>query len=105
MTCETSPGTALACVPSAIPLLPLALAALGLGGAWVGGLKTFVPYKPIFVIIASGLLACGFYVVYWRRNTACLPGGSARVGLWVATILGASSVLFDYLEPYLFGSQ
>ncbi|HWM68263.1 MAG TPA: mercuric transporter MerT family protein [Steroidobacteraceae bacterium] len=93
-------------------LLPLALAALGLGGAWVGGLKTFVPYKPIFVIIASGLLVYGFYVVYWRRNTACvgeactscLPGRSARVGLWVATILGASSVLFDYLEPYLFGS-
>jgi mercuric ion transport protein len=94
-------------------LLPLVLAALGVGGAWVGGLKSFVPYKPIFVIVAAGLLAYGFYVVSWRRNKACVagaactscrPGRAARVGLWVATILAASSVLFDYLEPYLFGS-
>jgi mercuric ion transport protein len=93
-------------------LVPLALAALGVGGAWVGGLQSFVPYKPIFVIVAAGLLAYGFYVVYWRRNMACVagaactscrPGRSARVGLWVATILATGSVLFDYLEPYLFG--
>jgi mercuric ion transport protein len=94
-------------------LLPLVLATLGVGGAWVSGLKSFVPYKPIFVFVAALLLAYGFYAVYWRRNKTCVadaaciscrPGRSAQIGLWVATILAASSVLFDYLEPYLFGS-
>jgi mercuric ion transport protein len=94
-------------------LLSLVLAALGAGGAWVGSLKSFVPYKWIFVIVAVTLLAYGFYAVYWRRNktcaadaacTSCRPSRSARIGLWVATILAASSLLFDYLEPYLFGS-
>jgi mercuric ion transport protein len=94
-------------------LLPLALAVLGVGGAWVGGHKSFIPYKPVFVIVAARLLAYGFYVAYWRRNkacaagaasTSCRPSRSARVGLWVATILAATSVLFDYLEPCLFGS-
>lgn len=91
-------------------LLPFTLAALGVGGVWIGALDALAPYKPIFVGVAGALLAYGFYAVYWKRRkacaagascTTCRPGRSVRAGLWVATVLAASSVLFDYLEPYL----
>lgn len=93
-------------------LLPFTLAALGVGGAWLGGFVALARYKPIFVTIAVALLAYGFYAVYWKPRkacaagaacTTCRPGRSVRVGLWGATVLAASSVLFDYLEPYLLG--
>lgn len=111
----TTAGSVLAAlgVCASCCLLPFTLAALGAGGAWLGGLEAIAPYKPIFVTIAMVLLAYGFYAVYWKPRhactagpscTTCRPGRSVQIGLWVATVLVASSVVFDYLELHLLGA-
>jgi mercuric ion transport protein len=90
-------------------LLPFISVSLGLGGAWVGSLEAFVPYKPVFIMFAAVLLSYGFYAVYRPTPSCaagpacktCRPGKPMRLMLWAATILAAGSILFDYLEPFL----
>ena len=41
---------------------PLLLVTLGVGGAWIGTLTRFEPYRPIFV----ALTVLFFGVAYWR---------------------------------------
>lgn len=91
-------------------LLPFALAALGMGGAWVGQLRVLVPYKPILVATSMVLLGCGFYAMYWnprsmgRGQTGCVscpPSRAVQIVLWVAVALTVVSIAFDYLEPYV----
>ena len=48
---------------SACCTVPLLLVSLGVGGAWVGSLTAFEPYRPLFVALAVGAL--GF--VAWRE--------------------------------------
>lgn len=90
-------------------LLPFALASVGIGGAVIGGLESLAPYKWFFVAVAAGLLGFGFYTVYRKPSVSCsgaaceadAPSRGVRVLLWIAAIAAASSVAFDYLEPYL----
>ena len=48
---------------SACCTVPLLLVSLGVGGAWVGSLTAFEPYRPLFIAVAMGAL--GF--VAWRE--------------------------------------
>ena len=90
-------------------LLPFALALFGIGGAWASGLHFLARYKPLFVLMAVCLLGYGFYAVYWKPKRACKtdgcetcrPSRTARLSLWIATVLAIASRAFDYLEPYL----
>jgi mercuric ion transport protein len=81
--------------------LPLAFAALGLGGAWLSGLSVLAPYQPILLAATLALLGAGSLIVY-RRPAACAPGagcagsGSARpakITLWTAAALALVGVL------------
>lgn len=81
---------------------PLLFVTLGIGA---GLASQFEPLRPVFTVVALGLLAVGFYVVYGRRpaataddivDPACAPGGSCvmprdrardKILLWTATIL------------------
>src|SRR5215831_11950678 len=83
-------GAASCCV------LPFALFALGISGAWIGNLTALEPYQPIFAAIAIACLGSGFYLVYRRPKTACAEGSYcaspssnrvAKIGLWAATVL------------------
>ena len=65
---------------SACCTVPLLLVSLGVGGAWVGSLTAFEPYRPLFVALAVGAL--GF--VAWRE--------------WRAAWLAASGVDCDCEE-------
>ncbi|TDW25242.1 MerT mercuric transport protein [Rhizobium azibense] len=42
-------------------VVPLALLALGISGAWIGNLTAFAPYQPLFVTAAIGCLAVRFF--------------------------------------------
>jgi mercuric ion transport protein len=83
-------GAASCCV------LPFALFALGISGAWIGNLTALEPYQPIFAAIAVACLGSGFYLVYRRPKAACAAGSycaspssnrAAKIGLWAAAVL------------------
>jgi len=95
-------------------VLPLALAAFGVGGAWASGLRALAPYQPVFIALALGAIGYGFYRAYWvdarpcAEGEACarpLPGKFVRSGLWLASAILAVVVTFPYwlalVEPYL----
>ncbi|MEP0546362.1 MAG: mercuric transporter MerT family protein [Rhodothermales bacterium] len=65
---------------SACCTIPLLLVSLGVGGAWVGSLAAFEPYRPLFVAVA--VLALGY--VGWRE--------------WRAARLAASDIDCDCEE-------
>lgn len=84
-------GAAACCV------LPLGLAALGLGGAWFGMLALFFgPYR--VPLIAAGLVCLGLALgrLYWprpRRGCARPAGPALKAGLCLAAALLAAAAL------------
>ena len=64
---------------SACCTVPLLLVSLGVGGAWVGSLTAFEPYRPLFVALAVGALG----YVAWRewRAARLTASGSDAVGV------------------------
>lgn len=94
---------------SACCVIPFALFALGISGAWIGNLTALAPYKPIFITATLGFLALGFYLVYRRPKAAVCADGSfcarpashriAKTGLWIATVLVLLAMTFSYWFP------
>lgn len=88
-------------------VLPLALAALGVGA---GGLAAFVPFHWPMTIAAAVAIAVG-WVLYLRRRRACtrdasctlaLPTRATLFMLFIATVFVALSALWpSYLETPL----
>lgn len=95
-------------------LVPLLLFGLGATGAWIGNLTALAPYQPLFVTIALGFLATGFYLVYRKPKVAeCAPDAdcasplSERVvkyALWSAAVLVIAAMSFPYVAPMLLES-
>jgi mercuric ion transport protein len=92
--------------------LPFALLSVGVAGAWVSTLDALAPYKWVFITLTAALLGYGFYAVYFRPKPRCaagtecqtrVSGRSARVGLWIATILALGGLVFEHFEPMLTG--
>ncbi|TAJ33930.1 mercuric transporter MerT family protein [Bosea sp. (in: a-proteobacteria)] len=95
-------GTGACCV------LPFALFALGIGGAWISNLTALYPYQPIFAAVTFGFLGYGFYLVYLKPKVACAEGPNcakpssgraAKIGLWTATVLVFVALGFPKLAP------
>lgn len=63
-------GLLAAIAASACCVLPLALGAVGLGGAWISSLAVVAPYRTPIRILAIVLLSLGFWLVYARRTPA-----------------------------------
>lgn len=87
---------------------PFVLVMLGISGAWIGNLRAFEPYRPMFILITLGLLAAGFYNVYRKPTEVCEPGTlcavpqtkkMGKIVLWSATVF----VVFLLILPYLIG--
>ena len=87
-------------------VLPLALAAVGIGA---GGLAAFVPFRWPLTIAAIVVVAAG-WVLYLRKRRACSadadcaitpPGSTTFVMLWVATVMVAISALWGFIEQPL----
>jgi mercuric ion transport protein len=99
-------------VCAACCLLPFVLLSIGVAGAWVSTLDALARYKWLFIVATTVLLGCGFYAAYWQPKRSCAAGASCevcgssrsvRVGLWAATILAISGVVFERLEPLFLG--
>lgn len=87
---------------------PFVLVMLGASGAWIGNLRVFEPYRPIFILFAMGFLGAGFYNVYKKPKEDCKSGSLCavprtkrvwKVMLWIATTL----VVILLILPYLIG--
>jgi mercuric ion transport protein len=95
-------------VCAACCLLPFALLSVGVAGVWVSRLDALAPYKWSLIVLTAALLGYGFYAAYLRPKRSCAAGSacqvcgsgrSVRAGLWFATILAISGIVFEYLEP------
>lgn len=90
-------------------ILPLALFSLGISGAWIGNLTALAPYKPYFAAATLALIGYGYYLVYAKPKAQCADGACARPlpnrlvksSLWIATVLVAAALAFDYAAPLL----
>jgi mercuric ion transport protein len=76
--------------------LPLALAWLGLAGAWVANLGIFVAYRPYITAAAVALIGIGWIIAIWRTTT-----NRTFVVLALATMLVGGAVLVSYYETEL----
>lgn len=92
-------------------LLPFVLFSMGVAAAWAGRLEALAPYKWLFLLATFALLGYGFYVTHGRvnRSDATAGGGgkmtrserAVRLGLWIATAMGVSGIVFEQIEPLL----
>jgi mercuric ion transport protein len=90
---------------------PLVLVALGLGGAWVSGLRALEPLYPVFIGVALG--AFGF--AFWRLYVAprrCAPEVACaspkvlrrqRIAFWTTLVFAKAMILFPFYGPHLLG--
>ena len=85
---------------------PFLLVSVGVTGAWIGNLSALEAYRPLFLLVAAGLLGYGFYRQYGTPNTGECGGEEEcetprattinRMSLWVATVV----VLGLFASPY-----
>lgn len=94
-------GAATCCV------VPFALFLAGVSGAWIGNLTALKAYQPLFIGLAVACLGGGYYALYRKPKTAdCVEGSycaslssrrTAKVGLWIATLLIIIAVGFPHI--------
>ncbi|WP_275184385.1 mercuric transporter MerT family protein [Bradyrhizobium sp. CSA112] len=94
-------------------ILPLAMFALGISGAWIGNFTRLAPYQPYFITAALLFVGYGYWSVYRSGKRACtereacarpLPNRIIKVSLILATILVAAAVGLDLIAPLLLNS-
>jgi copper chaperone CopZ len=99
-------------IASVCCVIPLLLAGLGIGGAWIAYLTAFAPYRPIFISIALVFLGFSFYRVY-RQPQDCSSGSlcanpqknrTMKKILIVSTAFILGLLAFPYAIPYVLGT-
>jgi mercuric ion transport protein len=88
---------------------PLVLVALGLGGAWVSGLRALEPFYPVFIAIAIGAFGFAFWRLYITPRR-CAPEVACaspkvlrrqRIAFWVTLVFAKAMILFPLYGPRL----
>ena len=118
MEISPQPGTASAPIvagvlsaigASACCVGPLVLVALGLGGAWVSGLRALEPFFPVFVAAALGAFGYAFWRLYIAPRR-CAPEVACaspkvmrrqRIAFWVALVCAKAIIWFPVYGPRL----
>ena len=89
---------------------PLVLLALGIGGAWIGNLTAFEPYRPLFIgltLLFLGLAFRKFYLV----PQVCAPGTSCadpqtikrpRLIFWSVAVLLLGLLAVPWFAPLFY---
>ena len=88
---------------------PLVLVALGLGGAWVSGLRALEPLFPVFIAIAIGAFGFAFWRLYVTPRRCALAVACAnpsvlrrqRIAFWVTLVIAKALILFPFYAPRL----
>src|SRR6266436_435325 len=104
----TAAGVLGALAASSCCIVPLALFALGVSGAWIGNLTRLAPYQPYFIAATAACLGGGYLLLYRSRKIACaddeacarpLPSRIVKAGLILATALVIGALALDFLAP------
>ncbi len=84
---------------------PLVFAVLGISGA--GFILKFEAYRPLFIVLAIGLLSTAYYFTYKKKPAEqCVDGTYCanpksdsinKVILWIATVLVGIAIFFPTL--------
>ena len=86
---------------------PLVLLLLGIGGAWVGTLTAFEPFRPYLMAATFAFRAVAFYRLYLVPQV-CKPGTPCadpdirkrqRVIFWTASVLIVCLLAVPYVAP------
>ncbi len=89
---------------------PLLLVTLGVGGAWVSGLKAVEPFRPVFIGTAALFFGVAFYRLYIVPRR-CAPGeacaahailGRQRIAFWILAIAAAAMLLFPLYAHWFY---
>lgn len=89
---------------------PLVLLALGIGGAWIGNLMAFEPYRPLFIGLTLLFLALAFRQLYVVPRR-CAPGKPCadpqanrrqRLVFWSAAILLLGLLAVPWFVPLFY---
>ena len=92
-------------------IVPLVLISLGVSGAWIGQLTALEPYKPLFLLVAIGFLAAGFWDVYFRKTSVCEDGNYCarprssvikQLALWGGTLIVLATLTIDVWAPLFY---
>jgi mercuric ion transport protein len=92
-------------------LVPLALFAAGVSGAWIGTLTRLAPYQPCFLTASAACLGGGYWLRHRARRAACAPGDACArplpkrivsVGQIAAAALVVSALAVDFLAPLFY---
>lgn len=87
---------------------PLALLGLGIGGAWIGTLSAFEPYRPVLIGITLVFLALAFRKLYLVPQV-CAPEAACaipavvrrqRAIFWVVSALLLALIVFPWIAPF-----
>lgn len=87
---------------------PLVLLMLGIGGAWVGNLTAFEPYRPFFIGVTLIFIGLAFRNLYFVPQV-CAPGAACadplvlkrqRLFFWIVTLLMLSLLALPALAPF-----
>jgi len=89
---------------------PLILVSAGIGGAWVGTLTVFYPYRWIFVGISALALFFAWRRIY-RPAGQCEPGQicavprirrAYKITFWVVATVVMAAFVFPYFVPLFY---
>lgn len=90
-------------------VLPLALSAAGIGGAWLGKLPGLISYRNYFLAAAVLALAAAWAFALWRRHAECMltSGACARPArswrtysvLCLSTVQVGVAAAWSWIEP------
>jgi mercuric ion transport protein len=106
-------GVLAALAASSCCILPLAMFALGISGAWIGNFTRLAPYQPYFITAALLFVGYGYWLVNRSGKRACaegeacarpLPNRMIKASLILATILVAAALGLDFIAPLLLNS-
>lgn len=89
---------------------PLVLLMLGIGGAWIGNLTAFEPYRPVFIGLTLLFIGLAFRRLY-RVPQSCAPGAACadpqalrrqRMIFWCVTVVLLGLLAIPWLAPLFY---
>ena len=103
-------GTLAAIGASVCCVGPLLLLALGIGGAWIGNLTAFEPYRPVFIALTLLFLGLAFRKLYLVPQV-CAPGTACadpqalrrqRLLFWSVAVVLLGLLAVPWVAPFFY---